>query len=107
MNAYTNKKVNDILSSHAQAVQSMQGSARQLGDLGIRTIQLWTMAMALLTEEERTAAGLAFAADGLIAWNSVKTGIVTGLDALAAGVGMTRSELLSVLANEPDTNFNI
>lgn len=105
--AYTTKKVNDILASHSQAVQAMQGSAKQLGDLGIRTVQLWAMAMAPLTSDERTAAGTAFAADAAASWAAVKANLVAGLDALAAGSGITREQLLQDLADEPATNFGL
>lgn len=105
--AYTTKKVNDILASHTQAVQAMQGSAKQLGDLGIRTVQLWAMSMAPLTSDERNAAGAAFAADAAQHWTSVKANLVAGLDSYAASQGITRAQLLADLADEPATNFGL
>jgi hypothetical protein len=105
--AYTTKKVNDILASHSQTVQQMRGSAQQLGDLGKRGVQLWAMAMEPLTQEERDASGLAFAADANQHWVAVKANLVAGLDSFAASQGITRAQLLADLADEPATNFGL
>lgn len=107
MNPYKAKQVSDILASHAQTVQQMRGSAQQLGDLGKRVVQLWAMAMEPLTQEDRDASGLAFAADAAQHWAAVKASLVAGLDALAAGSGITRAQLLADLADEPATNFGL
>lgn len=93
-----------ILASHGQAVSGMAGAAQQLGSLGIRTVQLWQMAAAL-DPDTAAAAGQAFAAKAAVQWASNKASIVAGLDATAAGMGMTRQQLLDEIAAAAPTSF--
>lgn len=102
---YTQTKVAEALASHKQAVAGMAGAAQQLGSLGIRSVQLWQHAAAL-DPETAQAAGVAFAADAAAAWAASKPSIVAGLDATAAGRGMTRDQLLADIAAAPVTSFS-
>lgn len=102
---YTQDKLNGVLADQKQAIAGMAGAANQLGFLGIRGVQLWQMAAAL-DPDNAAAAGAAFAADAAVQWAANKTSIVAGLDATAAGMGMTRQQLLDEIAAAPATSFS-
>lgn len=102
---YTGFNVSKIIESQKQAVNGMAGAAAQLGSLGIRSVQLWAQAAAL-DPDTAAAAGAAFAADAAVQWATNKTNIVAGLDATAAGMGVTRQTLLDELAAAAQTSFS-
>lgn len=100
----TAEDLREIMQSHRQAVAGMAGASQQLGSLGIRSVQLWQMAAAL-DPESAAAAGAAFAEKAAAQWAANKASIVAGLDATAAGMGMTREQLLAEIAAAPATSF--
>lgn len=101
---YTQTKLAEALASHKQAVHGMQSAIQQVGALGIRSVQLWQVAAAIDPEGAQDA-GIAFATDAAAAWAANKSSIVAGLDAVAAGMGMTRTQLLADIAEAPATSF--
>ena len=102
---YTAKQLEEIMQSHKQAVQTMDAASKNLGQSGIRAVQLWSMAKSLVDESEQLAAGAKLAEESLTAWENNKTYVVAGIDALAAGSGKTRQQILDELAGLPATNF--
>lgn len=102
---WTQDKLSGLLSDQKQAVAAMAGTATQLGYLGVRSVQLWQQAAAL-DPDNAAAAGAAFAADAAVQWAANKTSIVAGLDATAAGMGVTRQQLLDEIAAAPATSFS-
>lgn len=101
---YTQDKLSKTLASQQQAIAGMASAARQLGDLGVRSVQLWQMAAAL-DPDNAVVAGVAFAKDAAAQWAANKASIVAGLDATAAGMGMTRQQLLAEITAAPATSF--
>lgn len=103
-NFVTADDLREIMASHKQSVAQMAVAASQMGSAGIRSVQLWMMAAAL-DPETAEAAGAAFAVKAAAQWEANKTSIVAGLDATAAGMGVTRQTLLDEIAAAPATSF--
>ena len=104
---YTGKKLTDILESYNRSVAAMQGSVKQLGDQGGRAVQLWSQAAGLVDEDELAAANTQKASDSIALWNAVKSDLAKAMDALTAGTGMTRQQILDDLAAIPATDFGV
>lgn len=103
---YTQRQLIEIMASHQQSVTAMEGAARQLGDQGRRSVQLWAMATALVDAEDAAKAGEKFSAEAATRWEGNKTNLVTAIDALALSTGLTRGQILDDLKAAPETKFD-
>lgn len=101
---YTQDKISKILASQQQAVAGMAGATQQLGDYGIRGVQLWRMAAAL-DPDDAIAAGEAFAVEAYAQWRAKLPSLVAGLDAVSAATGMTREQMAAEIVAAPATSF--
>jgi hypothetical protein len=104
-NAYLTNEIAELTRSHTLSMDAMKRAAKEQGDQGIRSVQLFTQLAAMLTNEERTEAGTIVYTRSLAAWNESKVHEAAGLDATAAALGTTRQDLLDQLAAVPATNF--
>lgn len=104
-NVYLTNEIAELTRSHTLSMDAMKRAAREQGEQGIRSVQLFTTLASMLTTEERTEAGQIVYARSLAAWNESKVHEAAGLDATAAALGTTREALLAELAAVAATNF--
>lgn len=93
--------------SHRLAMDRMKQAAKEQGEQGIRSVQIYvTMATGLLEAAEVSEYSADVQARAETAWAQAKTWEAQSLDATAAAMGVTRQDLLDELAALPPTSFS-
>jgi hypothetical protein len=104
-NPYLTHRVSNLTQQHEQTIQAMVNGAIAQGNYGRQSVGVWMQLVALMSQDERAAAGALVQTASQEAWDQSKVGLVTAIDATAAALGVTRADLLTQLGSLPATNF--